>query len=340
MFVRTGILGLIGLLCIKSTPAEAQQARRGAGTTGVRTSLDRLAGMRQAPRYLSSATSNRNRLGTFQDNAYSGVLTRMDQVRALMPRRSPSIIREFQPLPPSPIQAMLERRNLLSVRSPIARKASSSIGRNLMPTGIDPGPDTFTFIPPMPTSTNSPATQSSAPPDTHYQDVLASRLSRMAEEYYASGSSSFTKKDWISARKYFDLVRELEPDKPRANIALTLVATQRAEFASAWMHFLKAVDVAHSADDLRVNVSQFWANPDELRKTREEVNRAVQKFPEYGAIAGMLSYYSFLIGDLGTAADAVANAEKNTTEEYKEPIKKFRDMLLELRTAPASRPAI
>ncbi len=339
MIVRTGILGLIVVLCVMSTPAEAQQARRGTGATGVRTSLDRLAGMRQAPRYLSSATSNRNRRGTYQDNAYSGVLTRMDQVRALMPRRSPSIIRDFQPLPPSPIQAMLERRNLLSVRSPIARKASSSIGRNLMPTGIDPGQGTFTFLPPRQISTTNPSTLSSTQPDTHYQDVLAGRLSRMAEEYYVSGARSFTKKQWITARNYFDLVRELEPDKPRANIALTLVATQRAEFASAWMHLLKAVGSAQTADDLRVNVSQFWANPDELRKTREEVNRAAQKFPDYGAIAGMLSYYSFLIGDLGTAADAVANAEKNTSEDYKEPIKKFRGMLLELRTAPASRPA-
>lgn len=339
MFVRAGILGLAVLLCVAITPAEAQQARRGTGATGVRSGLDRLAGMRQAPRYLSSATSTRNRRGTYKDNAYSGVLTRMDQVRALMPRRSPSLIREFEPLPPSPIQAMLERRNLLSVRSPIARKASSSIGRNLMPTGLDPGQDTFTFLPPRQTSSTNPATQSSVPPDTHYQDVLANRLSRMADEYYISGSRSFIKKQWITSRNYFDLVRELEPDKPRAYLALTLVSTQRAEFASAWMHLLKAVALVQSADDLRVNVSQFWASPDDLRKTREEVNRAAQRYPNIGAVAGMLSYYSFLIGDLGTAADAAANAEKFTSADYVEPIKKFRGMLLELRTAPASRPA-
>ncbi|MBI5764043.1 MAG: hypothetical protein HZA51_11015 [Planctomycetes bacterium] len=340
MIVRTGILGLAVLVCAVGTTADAQQTRQGGGASAVRGGLDRVAGMRQAPRYISSATSNRNRRGTYKENAYSGVLTRMDQVRALMPRRSKSLIREYEPLPPGPIQVMLDRRNLLSVRSPIARKATASIGRNIMPIGLDPGQNTFTFLPPRQTTSTSVTTQPVTQSDTLYQDVLANRLGRLAEEYYTSGSRAFSKKQWITAKNYFDLVRELEPDKPRAHIAMALVSTQRAEFASAWMHMLKAIGAARTADDLRIDVNQFFTSPDELRKTREEVNRAAQRFPELGSIAGMLAYYSFLNGDLGTAADAAANAEKNTPEDYTAPIKKFRGMLLELRTAPASRPAI
>lgn len=180
---------------------------------------------------------------------------------------------------------------------------------------------------------------SKRPVEARMGDALEQRLARLADGYFDNGTQAFTKGKFIQAKNYFDLVRELEPTKTRSYIAMALVATQRTDFATAWWNILQAIDIADDADDLRIDLNRFFKSAEDSRRTREAINRAALSYPDVGTISGMLAYYSFLNGDLGTAADAAANAEKNTPSAAAEPIKKFRGMLAQLRSTPSSRPA-
>lgn len=172
----------------------------------------------------------------------------------------------------------------------------------------------------------------SKPDNGKYQDAIVARLKAKADEYYETAMTAFRKGQNIQAKNYFELVREVEPDATRSYLGSVFVFMHKDDFLQASGILLRALDIMQSLDDVRVDTTRFYKAQEEFNRRVERVNYFAQKNKDNSALTMMLAYYSWLKGDVGTAIDAAASAEKNLPAPANAPIKKFRELLIQQRT--------
>ena len=292
--------------------------------------------------------------GTANSNRFRGVQTRIDRLRYVAPWMSD--IGGLLPgpsLPASPIQRILDQRNLLRARSPLGRTGTAFLGR--YPSVLE------TSAPPAAGPISEPAVVTTEPgaekpPPVTFEDALANRLDKMAENNFEFGITYFRESDYPRARHYFDMARDVWHEKPRCYLALTLVAQEMGDTNQACIELMQALKMAKTLDDLRIDnfLDRFYAG-DDLDKKRQALNGAVDQVnmkaqqmmkdtPAAAAWNLLLAYYSWLNGDLVTAVSAADKAARALPEGAAEPVARFRDMLVEEQrtagTGATAQPAV
>ena len=180
-----------------------------------------------------------------------------------------------------------------------------------------------------------------ARPPVRFEDAIAERLNKRAEEEFELGIAYFREGDLIQARDHFDLTKNLWLDQARPHVASMVVSFQAQNYYQAVNDELRALQLAKTLDDLRIDgfVDKFYSGSDPQKKqqafnrTVELVNRMVQGAPDTSLARVLLAHYSWVNGDLSTAvsaADAVARTAPEPNAGY---VRKFRDMLVEEQQA-------
>ena len=208
---------------------------------------------------------------------------------------------------------MLDRRNPLQSKSALGRSRSALFGRQDYVIEADGrwrgevspvehwGP------------VNLPSTHSTTNPQS-YSTRLSKRLEEKADHYYALGVAYFREGEFPKSRDYFQLVRQLEGDHPRAFVAIVLVSVHRDDINTAVMSLIRAIRRAKSLDDLRIEWKDFYAKEQNFRRVLDSVNlRAKSGAKANKALNLMLAYYSFLNDDLNTAIAEAKAAEEQAT---------------------------
>jgi tetratricopeptide (TPR) repeat protein len=177
-----------------------------------------------------------------------------------------------------------------------------------------------------------------------FEDALADRLDKMAEENFELGMTYFRDGNFLLARHHFDMARDVWRDKPRCHIATMLVAYEMSDTNQAVNELMQALRMAKTLDDLKIEdfLDKFYAgdDPDKKRqalsRTVDSVNmfaQAVKDAPAAPAANMLLAYYSWLNGDLVTAVSAADRASRALPDDAAEPVRRFRDMLVEKQRA-------
>ena len=315
-------------------PAVAQSFAQKSGDSPFRTNTQRARSLNQAPQFMAKS-NNRHPLSTFDTSRNAGIVTLPDQARSILPRNFRFSRYDMQPLPTTAIKRHLDQQNLLGVRSPLARKTTSTNGRNDFVTDDETGQmfGDYSRIEKLAASGKSAANPQKAD-DGSFQDAIIRRLEAKANEYYDLGASAFRQGKYIQANGYFDLVKDVENDKTRPYLAKVIVGVQKDDYLSAHANLLRAIDITPNLDGLKVDVTKFYKGPEDFRRRVELMNLKASRTTD-NPIAGLLqSYYMWLNGDLGTAIAAATAAEKNSPGDAGRAVKKFRDLMIVQRTAP------
>jgi hypothetical protein len=204
---------------------------------------------------------------------------------------------------------------------------------------------------PIPTTASAPADEE-GPFGRKVQqrgsDALAARLEAKGEQSFRLGVAYFRSGDFYAARQQFELARDVWPDRPRVYLACMFASNQVGEPNRGFRELLRAVELAKSLDDLRIEgfPEQFWPGEDEAaakeayRRVAEGINLAVRTGGggELGRL--LVAYYAWLNDDRNTALSAAEIALGAAAEPYDVPIRRFRDWLSEEQTpAAATAPA-
>ncbi len=337
MRVLAHILAFVSLALVPVSPVTAQV------DTG--TNLIDREGMGQVP------SRANQRLRSYRSEAYQGVRNRMAHLRGRFrrPGRGEGFLRPEWPAI-SPIQRMLNSRNLLRTRSELGLGYTSLLGRHdfvrdasgrlrgdvsrWLPNEV---PEHMQSVDPM------------APMDNRLTTKLEDRLARKADELFDRGMAYFRNQDLHSARDCFGIVRDLERDRPRAYIADLLVAMGKRDYNRATVSLIRAVDRSETLDDLRIDgfLEKFYAYGEEgdLRSAKREYQRLVDSMnhlaksnPSARHLSALLAYVRWLNGDLDTAISAARAAEEKSVDLEEEashaPFRKFSRLLSESRDAP------
>jgi len=325
---------ILGPVLLLGPAAALCSAQVQGSDSDFRSNARRAAGLNQAPKFIGRNSMSRGRLGTFNSTRYGGITTIPEQVRSLMPQRNRYSRFDLQPLPTSPIKRSLDRQNLLSVRSPLAKKTTSTIGRNDFVTDAETGQmfGDYSRIEKLAESVKTPVNPEKAD-DGKFQDAIVRRLEAKANEYYDSGTAAFRKGKYINANGYFDLVKEVESDKTRPYLAKVMVGTQREDFLSAHVNLLRAIDLAQDLNTLKIDTSKFY-RPEDFRRRVELMNLKASRTTENAYASLLQSYYLWLNGDIETAISTAAVAERNSPGDSGRAVKKYRDLLIRHRMDP------
>ena len=337
------ILGPALLLGSTAMTASAQSRAYSGGGTADNTSpyrqnVRKAGALTQAPGLITKQ-ANKHALSTYETSRYAGIVTVPEQARSILPRnRLPSRF-DMQPLPTTPVQSWLNRQNLLALRSPLARKMTSTIGRNDFVTDPETGQmfGDYSRIQKR-VDAAKPGFDTDKSDDGSYQDAIVKRLQAKADEYYDLGTAAFRQSKLTNAANYFDLVKDIEYDKTRAYLAKAIVAVQRADYLTAHGNLLRAMDLAQDLDSLKIDVSKFYKSPEDFRRRTELLNLQTQKYTESPIATLTLSYYLWINGDMETAITTATAAEKHSPGLSNVPVKKFRDFLILKRTGPKPGP--
>lgn len=303
---------------------------------------------------LGQAPTRRNqRLRSYRSDAHIGVKNRMAHLRGRFrrPGREGGFLRPEWPAI-SPIQRMLNSRNLLRTRSELGLGYTSLLGRHDFVrdgTGRLRG-DVSRWLP-NEVPEHMKSVDPMAPIDNRLTAKMEDRLSRKADELFERGMAYFRNGDLHSARDCFGIVRDLERDRPRAFIADLLVAMGKRDYNRATVSLMLAVDRAETLDDMRIDgfLEKFYAYGEDgdLRSAKREYQRLVDSMnhvaksnPSARHLSALLAYARWLNGDLDTAISA-AQAAEETPVGMKEdapvtPFRKFSRFLSESRHAPVS----
>lgn len=342
------ILGPALLLGPVAMTASAQtRPYGGTGGTGstdntspYRQNVQKAGSLTQAPGLITKQT-NKTPLSTYNSSKYAGIVTIPEQARSILPRyRMPSRF-DMQPLPTTSAQTWLSRQNLLALRSPLARKATSTIGKNDFVTDPETGQmfGDYSRIQQR-VDAAKPGFNSDKSDDGSYQDAIVKRLQAKANEYYDLGTAAFRQSKFTNAADYFDLVKEVEYDKTRAYLAKAIVGVQRSDYLTAHGNLLRAMDLAQNLDDLKIDINKFYKSPEDFRRRAELLNLQAQKYTDSPIATLILSYYMWVNGDMETAISTATTAEKRSPGVSNVPVKKFRDFLILQRSGPKSEPAV
>ncbi len=350
MTIRLAIMVALAtsLIAVEGAPAAQQPDSLGARARRARTSA---TGYGARPRAA---------LGTYESNRRTNILkTRAQKLRGLSPLKETrrGLLPDIQ-LSYDPTRYILDRRNLLRVRSPLAQSATAYLGRSVMSR------DELLLRPPLvetagtsadvpsPESTLPVPTSEPAPPESPLgiraprtvADVLTSKLESRGDEYLQIGIAYFRAGEFIRARQQFEMARIVWPDQPKPYIMCMFASYQVGDRHRALHDLTKAIGLASSLEDLRIEgfPGQFWPGADEaaakaaFRRTVSAVNLALKSSGETTSGSILLAYYAWLNDDTSTAISAAEAAIGATADpDASAPLRRFRDWLTEDR-APAA----
>lgn len=250
--------------------------------------------------------------------------------------------------PMSRVAQMLDSRNLLRSHSTLGRNRSALIGRQDYVIEAD-GRWRGEVTPAVKSPANLPNTDATTKPRS-YASRLSERLEEKADAYYRLGIAYFREGQYPRSRDYFQLVRQLENDHPRAFVAIVLVSLQGEDINTAVTSLVHAIRRAESLADLRIEWEEFYTKEQNFQRVVNSVNLMAKSGAGTNkALNLMLAYYSFLNGDLNTAiAEAKAAEEKamsgapekvisdlSSGTQYKDPFataaKRFSEFLMAAR---------
>jgi hypothetical protein len=318
--------------------AQAAPAQQPRGTVGNRAERARPHGF--VP---GLNLRGRERKGTAYSNRFRGIQTHFDRLRSVASWMSQSGgLLPGPTQPQTPIQRLFDQRNLLRARSPLGQTGTAFLGRYALGSSGQTAPAAA--------PTSQPAGVTTGPADdrptpVRFEDVLANRLDRMAEENFELGMTYFREGDFLKARHHFDMAGNVWRDKPRCHIATMLVAYEMQDMNQAVNELMRALQMAKTLDDLKIEgfLDKFYVGDDTdkkrqaLSRTVDSINmfaQSVKDAPAASAANVLLAYYSWLNGDLVAAASAADRALRTLPEATAEPVRRFRDMLVESQRAP------
>jgi hypothetical protein len=367
MRLRTVILGLASLstFCVDSAPAWAQSAPVGA----TQDALSRSRALTQRREFDSGNATRRSGLGTYQVQRYQGYKTRSENWRTA--RWYASMMKEARsPLSTvSPIEQILQQRNLLSARSPLSRVLlqSSNPSLFLSPNAPPPAGVGLSAAPASNSNTNtqqslnsaaspvSPSTggflpnSSATSPQVDQQfqlepgmtpiESLQLRIKNRSQEYYAKGLEHFRKQDFLKSKNSFELARELQSDSPKVIIACLLASHFRADFSQSQLYMGRLLKAAKSIDDMKADLISFEIDSQRLQRLIDQANLSSQQNPNVASPKAMLAYFSFLRGDYGAAiqaAEAARDIAAPLSSAAAEDLERFSQYLRAAQAQPST----
>ena len=205
---------------------------------------------------------------------------------------------------------MLDGRNLLRSHSMLGRSRSALMGRQDYVLEADGHWRGEVSLVESSGPVNLPSTDATTNPQT-YSSRRSERLKEKADQYYRLGIAYFREGQYPRSREYFQLVRQLEEDRPRAFVAIVLVSLQGGNVNTAVMSLIRAIRRAESLADLRIEWKEFYAKEQDFQRVLNSVNVMAKSGTRTNrTMSLMLAYYSFLNGDMNTAIAAAKVVEE------------------------------
>jgi tetratricopeptide (TPR) repeat protein len=191
-----------------------------------------------------------------------------------------------------------------------------------------------------------PPTVSKAAEFIAFEIDPAVRLAKKADECFELGIAYFRNRDLIKARNYFERVRDLQRDRPRAFIADVFVAYDKGDYNRALLSLLRALERAETLEDLKLDrfIERLYKGDDyeekqrAFKRTVESVNLFVNSRANAPLMKVLLAYYAWLNGDLSTAIAAAEIAAGSAGDQPVPQIEKFRKLLIEAKDGAAVPP--
>lgn len=276
-------------------------------------------------------------LGTYSSNPRFSSNTRLDRLRRISPLapRGIGLLRD-PPFRGGPIKSLLDQRNYLRTRSALGASSTIALGQTPLPPR---GPDDLqgNFLVGSPAESSSqPATQPTSGVRT-YVDVLAARIDAKADEQFDLGAVYLRYGDFPRARHCFDVARDLRPDDPKPYLGSMVGSYCLGDYNQAIWEILRAMELAKTLDELRIEgfVDRFF--PGEDAKSRHEAfERALDSVNPQGDSAGapspvnvLRAYYSWLNNDVSTAISAADLASQAFEGPRGDGIRRFRGWIAE-----------
>jgi tetratricopeptide (TPR) repeat protein len=364
MRVGTAILGLVVSLTFAAQAVDAQtRSRKGSSGQNAHT---RNRVFNQRIEYSTGNQLGRSPLGTYEGQRYQGFRTRGERWRAT--NLYSSLMRNARsPLSAvSPMELLLDQRNLLSARSNLGRMMlqsakpplflATSVSGSSLPGPPPPlsksayeKPSTVTGgpAPSAPVAGAQSGTAVAAAPvnstvvtaaPSSVVDSLKERLRSRSEEYYATGLARFRERDYLKAKNSFDMARDLDPESPRLLIACMLTSHVRADYVQSQLYMGRLLARAKGIGDFEIDLAQYDIDKQQLQRLIDHSNLATKQYPNSLGPHTTLAFFSWLRGDYATAvsaAEAAGNNAANGTPELVADLQRFVDIL---KTAQAQSP--
>lgn len=328
--MRVSLVSLTAIALVLGLTASAWSQegwkRSGAG--------DRAKAYQRRTGYRGATDRSRARLGTFQMQRFDGIRTRSDQLDDIINSLSRPGSRRTENYAKNPIRDLLEQRNLLSPRSPMASKSVSYLGRNLIP-------ETSTVVPVAvgsgvpATTTPMPATPEMSPADKRIQSYLDDPTSQGKKSHFEIGVEYFRNGDYRLASSHFEVESELHYDQARPFVAGMLAAYSSEDFHRAYYRLMLAIRRAKTIDDLMIDKNAFYKTPREFDRALNDVNIWAKSYPDTPGPSMMLAFFALFNGDRAMTLSSIDAAIKNAkTPEETAACQLFRDLLTSAATTP------
>jgi hypothetical protein len=240
---------------------------------------------------------------------------------------------------------LLDRHNLLRSRSALGGRSAASIGRFdylLDGSGRHRGD-----IGHWQSGPARPPAISDAAESIRFEVDPGARLDQKADECFELGIGYFRNRDLTRARHYFERVRGLQREQPRAFIADVFVAYDKENYHRALLSLLRALERAETLEDLKIDrfIERLYEGNDygekqrAFRRTVESVNLFVNAQPNAPLMKLLLAYFAWLNGDLNTAIAAAEVAGGGVGDQPLPQIEKFRRLLIEAKDGASAPPS-
>lgn len=291
------LLTTIGLFLSLTQGVVAQTQQR----TNATASRD----MMRAPGFRGVADTGRNRMGSYQTGTRQGFTTRHDQMKSILAattaQRSAAYRNPRRTNPLSPIDQIFNSRNLLSAQSPLAkhtltRDPYATVSADDMPRSLDPLREEGAAE-----VTDESTSVSERPTTSQFLDGLTSDLSTKGDEYFEIGVAYFRNGDYLRAKDYFEMDREIHRHGVRAYTADVLTAGEKRDINRAYTSLMLAIRRAEKLEELALRKEDFYADPIKFDRTLSLMNVMVNQGSDQPATHALLAYYSWLNGDEATA---------------------------------------
>jgi hypothetical protein len=284
--------------------------------------------------------AGRTRLGTMQEMRSKGMMTRTDQVRALSKTLMPEHRSRFGSSADveglmTPTKKMLQNRNLLSARSPLARRSLALMSRtdyqldeNGRMVGDSSRQDAEAKIAAARPTTSAPVSQQ------HFADQMGDLLNERKAKHFDAGVEQFRNKHYIEARNSFNIIKDIDSDAALPYMAVMVCSIHSQDFGQADGNFIRGLRRAKKLDDMRIDKTKFYADDRTFQLILDEINILAKRNPDAAGASLYLAYYSWLNGDTATAISSIDVAIKHIGDSKSiEYIQKFRTMLLSEKPA-------
>lgn len=286
---------------------------------------------------------------------FIGIRTRLDMIREMDELTKRASDRWEGALPQTPIRRLMERRNLLSARSPLGRKLTSDLGYRTLytPDMLNSLGTNFDEVLKIPASMPATTSNPSAPEkNDNYESMLENRIKSLGDEYYQKGldiAASYdpynksTRSRLLQARGYFNLARDADPQNPRSYFANCIICFHNNEPQQAFYYLTQGLRRTKTIDDLNIDKASFFKDQDKFRLMYDKADVFARSLSGSDQAAGnlMVAFFAHVYGDESLASTAIESAARNPPASLVDVITTFRNVLAGSKSptsAPTSAP--